>query len=58
MNRYKKLSHVIYYHNYHIIWTSKYRYRVLEGVFKGLLDNDIRMLCEWKGAEVLELSNQ
>ena len=58
MNRYKKLSHVIYYHNDHIVWTPKYRYRVLEGVPKDLLDNDIRMLCEWKGAEVLELSIQ
>ena len=58
MSRYKKLSHVIYYHNYHIVWTPKYRYRKLEGVLKDLLDKDIRMLCEWKGAEVLELSIQ
>ena len=58
MSRYKKLSHVVYYHKYHIVWTPKYRYHVLEGVLKDLLDNDIRMLCEWKGAEVLELSIQ
>ncbi|MBN1294992.1 MAG: IS200/IS605 family transposase, partial [Candidatus Latescibacteria bacterium] len=49
---------MIYYHNYHIVWTPKYCYRVLEGVLKDLLDNDIRMLCERKGAEVLELSLQ
>ena len=58
MSRYKKLYHVIYYHIYHIVWTPKYHYRVLKGVRKDLLDKDIQMLCEWKGAEVLELSIQ
>ena len=58
MARFKKLSHVIYYHKYHIVWTPKYRYRVLEGTLKLQLDADIRMLCEWKGTEVLELSIQ
>ena len=35
------------------MWTPKYRFRVLEGVL-----NDIRMLCDWKGAELVELSIQ
>lgn len=49
---------MIYYHNYHIVWTPKYRFRVLEGVIQELLDADIRALSEWKGAEVLELNIQ
>ena len=58
MSRYKKLSHVIYHHHFHIVWTPKYRYRVLEGRIKELLLEDIKMLCDWKGVEVVELSIQ
>ena len=58
MSRFKKLSHVIYYHVYHIVWTPKYRYRVLEGEVKIFLDNQIRSLCEWKKIEILEMNIQ
>jgi len=58
MTRYKKTSHVIYHHTFHIVWTPKYRYRVLEEPIKGLMESDIRGLCEWRGAEVLELKVQ
>ena len=58
MSRFKKLSHVIYYHVYHIVWTPKYRYRVLEGEVKVFLDNQIRSLCEWKKVEILEMNIQ
>lgn len=44
--------------DYHIVWTPKYRFRVLFGEVKVLLENDIRMLCEWKGVEVTELNVQ
>lgn len=57
-SKYKKLSHVIYKCDYHIVWTPKYRYRVLLGEVNQLVEQDIRMLCEWKGAEVVELNVQ
>src|ERR1019366_1492775 len=53
--KYKKLSHVVYKCDYHIVWTPKYRFRVLFGELRSLVENDIRMLCEWKGVEVIEL---
>lgn len=56
--KYKKLSHVVYKCDYHIVWTPKYRFRVLFGEMKSLVENDIRMLCEWKGVEVIELNVQ
>jgi len=56
--KYKKLSHVVYKCDYHIVWTPKYRFRVLFGEVKVLVENDIRMLCEWKGVEVIELNVQ
>jgi putative transposase len=58
MAKYKKLSHVVYKCDYHIVWVPKYRFRILKGAIEELVDNDIRMLCEWKGCEVDELNIQ
>ena len=58
MSKYKKLSHVIYKCDYHIVWVPKYRLRILKGVVKDLVDNDIRKLCAWKQCEVGELNVQ
>ena len=58
MSKYKKLSHVIYKCDYHIVWVPKYRFRILKGVVKELVTADIRVLCERKSCEVLELNIQ
>ena len=57
-SKYKKLSHVIYKCDYHIVWTPKYRYKVLFGEVKQLVEQDIKMLCEWKSSEVIEMNVQ
>lgn len=31
MSRFKKLSHAVWHYTYHIVWTPKYRYRILKG---------------------------
>lgn len=58
MSKYKKLSHVIYKCDYHIVWVPKYRLRILKGEIKTLVERDIRSLCEWKSCEVQELNVQ
>ncbi len=58
MSKYKKLSHVVYKCDYHIVWVPKYRFRILNGEIKKLVEEDIRMLCEWKKCEVQEMSVQ
>jgi putative transposase len=58
MSKYKKLSHVIYKCDYHVVWVPKYRYRILTGGVKELMERDIRMLCEWKGCEIMEMNIQ
>ncbi len=58
MSKYKKLSHVVYKCDYHIVWVPKYRFRILHGEIKKLIEEDIRMLCEWKKCEVQEMSVQ
>ena len=58
MGKYKKLSHVVYKCEYHIVWVPKYRFRILTGDIKKLIEEDIRMLCEWKQCEIQEMSVQ
>lgn len=58
MGKYKKLSHVIYKCDYHIVWVPKYRYRILTGEVGKQVDEDIRKLSEWLGCEVKELNVQ
>jgi putative transposase len=58
MSKYKKLTHVVYKCDYHIVWVPKYRFRILKGLIKAHLEKDLRMLCEWKKAEILELNIQ
>jgi putative transposase len=58
MSKYRKLSHVIYRCDYHIVFVPKYRFRVLKGAIQELVEHDIRALCSWKDVAVTELSVQ
>jgi len=58
MGKYKRQSHVIWQCTYHIVWCPKYRFRVLTGLVKDLVERDIKMLSEWKDSEVIELNVQ
>jgi len=58
MSRFKKLSHTIWHCQYHIVWTPKYRYRVLDGGVKQEVGNCIRAFSEQKKCEVVELNVQ
>lgn len=58
MGKFRKLTHVVYQCTYHIVWVPKYRYRILTGALKDLVERDVRVLCEWKDVEVLELNVQ
>jgi putative transposase len=55
MGKYRKLSHSVYYCDYHIVWVPKYRFRILEtGDVKETLKEQIDMISEWMGCEVKE----
>ncbi len=58
MSKFKKLSHVIYRCTYHMVWTPKYRFRILEGIVKEQVSQDIEMLLEWKSCELIEMNIQ
>jgi len=56
MPKWKKQSHVVYQCSYHIVWTPKYRLRILEGAVGKYVEGRIRAICEWKDSEIEELA--
>ena len=58
MGKYRRLTHSVYKCDYHIVWTPKYRYRVLEGQIASLLERDIHLLSMMKDVEIEALNVQ
>ena len=58
MSRFKKLSHAIWHCTYHIVWTPKYRYRILKEEVREEVEHCIRMFAEQKGCTINELNVQ
>ena len=58
MSRFRKLSHTIWHCQYHILWTPKYRLRILTGQVAEEVTRCIRAFSEQKGCEVIELNVQ
>ncbi len=56
MGIWRKQSHVLWQCSYHLVWCPKYRYRILSGEVGRFVEKAMRSICEWKGAEILELS--
>ena len=58
MSRFRKLSHVLWHCQYHLVWVPKYRYKILKGVLVNEVNNCIHLFCKQKGCEVVELNVQ
>nr|WP_221900055.1 IS200/IS605 family transposase [Bathymodiolus platifrons methanotrophic gill symbiont] len=58
MSRFRKLSHVVWHCQYHIMWVPKYRYRVLKDRVGFEISKTIRIFAERLGCEVVELNVQ
>ncbi len=58
MSRFRNLAHVLYHTKYHLIWTPKYRYRVLGGPVGREVDCCIRGFMSRMQCEVIELNVQ
>ncbi len=56
MTKWKKLSHTIYQYKYHIVWCPKHRYRILEGALAEFVEQTLKMLCQWRNIEILEMN--
>ena len=58
MSRFRKLSQTIWHCQYHIVWTPKYRYRIITGELGDDVTNCIRIFSEQLHCEINELNAQ
>ena len=58
MSRFKKMSHAIWHYTYHIVWTPKYRYRILKDEVREEVEHCIRLFADQKGCTINELNVQ
>ena len=58
MSRFMKLSHTLWHCQYHIVWTPKYRLRILEGEVGQEVSSCVRAFSEQKNCEINELNVQ
>ncbi len=56
MSRVQKLSHVRWHCQYHLVWTPKYRYRVLTGPLHKEMRNRINIFFDQLGCEIVTLN--
>lgn len=53
MERYTKGSHTLYHHRYHLVWITKYRYRVMRGELQKRVRSIIAQVAEELGVKIL-----
>jgi putative transposase len=53
MTEYSKGSHTVYHHRYHIVWITKYRYRVLQGELRLRVRTIIAQTAEEMGINIV-----
>ncbi|ECJ4507779.1 IS200/IS605 family transposase [Salmonella enterica subsp. salamae] len=58
MSRFRKASHVLWCCQYHIVWTPRYRFRILRNNVGKEVYKQIRISSEQPGIEVVELNVQ
>ena len=46
-------KHCVYYHRYHLVWSTKYRYKVLRGDIKLWVRDIFRQVCAQNGVEII-----
>jgi len=54
MTAYDTGAHTVFYHRYHIVWATKYRYKVLEGDLRLRIRDIIRQVCRELGVTIIE----
>lgn len=58
MSRFRKLSQTVWHCQYHIVFTPKYRYKILTGAIAKEAEESIRSYSEQQGAEIREINIQ
>ena len=53
-NKLNSLAHTKWLRKYHIVFTPKYRRKIIYNQYRRDLQDDIRLLCQYKGVKILE----
>jgi putative transposase len=53
MGEYRKGGHTVYDIEYHIVWTTKYRYKILNGQIGARLRDLLRQGCDARGITII-----
>jgi len=51
--QYDKGKHTVFHHRYHIVWITKYRYKVLTGAVRARVREIARQVCEELGVTII-----
>ena len=51
--RYSEAAHTRFYHRYHVVWVTKYRFKVLQGTMRERLREIIRQTCVELGVHIV-----
>ncbi len=54
LDKYSKQSHATYDCRYHVVWITKYRFKIIDKEIEVALKWKIKEICDWKGIEILE----
>ncbi len=52
--RYSASAHTRFYHRFHVVWGTKYRYKVLEGLMRERIREIIIQTCEDLGVHIVK----
>jgi len=47
-------KHCVYYHRYHLVWSTKYRYKVLQGDIRFRVRAILRQVCGQNGVDIIQ----
>lgn len=53
MTSYSKSNHTVFYHRFHIVWITKYRYKVLQGEIRIRIREIIAQVSEELGIKII-----
>ena len=50
---YDKGCHTVFHHRYHLVWITKYRFKVLKGAVRERVREILRQVCEELGVSII-----
>jgi putative transposase len=58
MSRFRKLTQTIWCCQYHFVWSTKYRFKILTGKVAQEVERCVRAFSEQQGCEIIEINIQ